>query len=1074
MKTLCKYVSKEFILPFFIGLIGFIIFVSVELLYQLSDVIVQNHVSFWSLIILVYYNLPEFIVMGIPVGVLLAIFWEISNFSTRRELMALQVHGINLKKIVLPFLLMGLVLSVATYLIQDFVVPNYNSKASEYLQKTVWHSGMPQVKTNTFFKAGDSYFYVEKFDPQTEEFDDVLIYKVKGNDFTVTYAKHAYFQKGKWILKDGRIYTLKNGLMSFDMNFKTMNLNITEDIIRFIRSQKTAQSMSSRELMDRIKLFKKLGLDPRIYIVELNTRFANAIGALIIAFLGVPFSLFFGIKSKSWGVIITFVLVVLYQGSGAWLSAMGKNGLLSPVLASWAPDVVFAVLGLTFFLLLDSRLMFKIKEFFVRIMPVLLIIFIFTIGGRVFGAQLFKITAGQMSTISATEIAYTQGVQVKTENYTVDASTLKIFFDDHGRAVLALFEGNVIFIEGKKKIMASVVKVKLQEGTAIIDNLYGIEKIKNAKGEKKDVYFYGKHSIYDTKSGTSIIKPGYITTCKFNPPHYKIQAESIYLVPEDHLVAYNIVMYLFGLPVLYLPQYYYSLAGGKQPMEVSFSHSPTQGWYTAVKFNFSPSKDVSGDAFFSSYEKGPSSQGFDVNAKLAGIPFYFSYSKTVQDGKISAENAKLGGSLSISKYKSAFSYQTNVKGDSQTTSISLNGPLSGGSLSLKALQFVNGGNQKYDLPYSLKNLKTRLGKFSATSELKGDNLFYLPSQNFSISDSLNGKFSFPYRFFTLKSINGNYNGNISLQNEKPLGYSFFMDASYAFDSLSYKLWGTTLNLSYSAKTGIKKTSSSAVFSDRFAGILKTSISKDIFGVKTSVVHTLVGVGGQDISKFDTHNFENNLAFALSYKVPFVPLNASAKFSYNFNDLTNPWSNISLVTSSKFKIFSVSNAVNTTTIIKPSFTPINTKFSFDSKYGGISYHGETIYDYGSSKLSNISSKLEASMGKFLFFSNFKWSSKFVIRTDNFSVDNLNFEASGSIKEIGMSISSKGNFSNGGLQSLSLNFYKNLDCLGLKGSLDMSPSNGFKISKFSLTLYITAFPEKYVSVDPVNGNFGFSFF
>ncbi|MGC8612617.1 MAG: LptF/LptG family permease, partial [Athalassotoga sp.] len=84
MKTLYKYVAKEFVFPFFAGLVVFIIFVSIEVLYQLSDIIVQNHVSIWNLFVLLYYYIPQFIGMGVPVGVLLAIFWVLSNFSTRR------------------------------------------------------------------------------------------------------------------------------------------------------------------------------------------------------------------------------------------------------------------------------------------------------------------------------------------------------------------------------------------------------------------------------------------------------------------------------------------------------------------------------------------------------------------------------------------------------------------------------------------------------------------------------------------------------------------------------------------------------------------------------------------------------------------------------------------------------------------------------------------------------------------------------------------------------------------------------------------------------------------------------
>ena len=81
MKRLIKYISKEFFGPFLMGIFGFVIFVSVELLYQLSDKIVRNKVGFDKLLLLIWYNLPYFISMGIPVGVLFAIFWIISRLS---------------------------------------------------------------------------------------------------------------------------------------------------------------------------------------------------------------------------------------------------------------------------------------------------------------------------------------------------------------------------------------------------------------------------------------------------------------------------------------------------------------------------------------------------------------------------------------------------------------------------------------------------------------------------------------------------------------------------------------------------------------------------------------------------------------------------------------------------------------------------------------------------------------------------------------------------------------------------------------------------------------------------------
>jgi len=96
---------------FFMGLAGFIVFVSVEWLYQISDYIIRNRVGFSKLLVFIAYNIPYFAVLGIPVGVLFAIFWVISDLYSNREITALLVHGVSSKKLVTPFFILAVVLS---------------------------------------------------------------------------------------------------------------------------------------------------------------------------------------------------------------------------------------------------------------------------------------------------------------------------------------------------------------------------------------------------------------------------------------------------------------------------------------------------------------------------------------------------------------------------------------------------------------------------------------------------------------------------------------------------------------------------------------------------------------------------------------------------------------------------------------------------------------------------------------------------------------------------------------------------------------------------------------------------
>ncbi|HQC38027.1 MAG TPA: LptF/LptG family permease, partial [Thermotogota bacterium] len=364
---------KSAMFPFILGLGGFILFVSIELLYQLSEVIVSYKVPIWRLFELLYYNIPMFTVMGIPVGVLLAIFWILSQMGSNSELMALQVHGISFKKIVIPFLILGAFFSAFSYLLSDFVVPDFNHRASETLTRYVYKQPESTIKANQFLDVGDNrYFYVKRFDTEKGTFEDVLLYDLSQSDMRIYYAREAKKSEdtGRWKLVEGRVFTMdRQGLMKLDTVFQETEIDLTKDLDEFIRdTSKRAQDLTSKELWIKIDAYKKMGIRTNSLEVEFHTRFANALGPIIVAFLGVPLSLTFNIKSKSWSVIFTFLLIVLYQGSGAWMSALGKDGeTLTPFLASWLPDIGFSVIGLILFILLDTKLMYRFKEMISRL-----------------------------------------------------------------------------------------------------------------------------------------------------------------------------------------------------------------------------------------------------------------------------------------------------------------------------------------------------------------------------------------------------------------------------------------------------------------------------------------------------------------------------------------------------------------------------------------------------------------------------------------------------------------------------------------------------------------------------------
>jgi len=248
LKILIKYIAKLSLNPILVGLAGFVIFAAVEILYQLSDLIVRHRVSILILFKVLYYYLPYFVSMGIPVGVLLAIFWILTQLANDHELMALQVHGVSPRVLIVPFLIIAAGLSGVTYLLSDRVVPIYNQKASQALSKYVYRQ--PEV------------FISENVVAKIDEF------KNESGEEEIITANRVVREGNTWYMYDGRLYRVDSeGLLKFDVKFNRVELNLKEDLETLMRIGKSPKDMRSEELKSRINTFVKLGVDPAPWVV---------------------------------------------------------------------------------------------------------------------------------------------------------------------------------------------------------------------------------------------------------------------------------------------------------------------------------------------------------------------------------------------------------------------------------------------------------------------------------------------------------------------------------------------------------------------------------------------------------------------------------------------------------------------------------------------------------------------------------------------------------------------------------------------------------------------------------------
>jgi len=114
-----------------------------------------------------------------------------------------------------------------------------------------------------------------------------------------------------------------------------------------------AEAMSYGELRQHINELRSSGLGVEKALVDLHRKIAFPFITLIMALIAVPFAVTTGKRGAMYGIGAGIVLAIVYWIAMVVFSGIGAAGLISPLLAAWAPNLVFGSCAL--YLLLTVR-----------------------------------------------------------------------------------------------------------------------------------------------------------------------------------------------------------------------------------------------------------------------------------------------------------------------------------------------------------------------------------------------------------------------------------------------------------------------------------------------------------------------------------------------------------------------------------------------------------------------------------------------------------------------------------------------------------------------------------------------
>jgi LPS export ABC transporter permease LptG/LPS export ABC transporter permease LptF len=320
-----------------------------------SDKIFKGQATTAEVGTLLIYMTPRFIYYVIPIAALLSVLVTFGLLSRNSELTVMKACGVSLYRASLAVVLLSLAFSGAIFGLEQRVLAQANRKA-EIIDAKI-RGRTPRVfdalnRQWVVGREGAIYHYTD-FNPERQELAGLTIYQPQLNVWTLASlisAERAEYRRG-WIGHKVRIGDFSTATPTFtELAERPLALE-TPDY--FETEQPVAEMMTVGQLRRHVNELSASGLNVAHLAVELQHKMAFPFVTLVMTLLAIPFGVSTGRRGALYAIGLGIILALSYWIVTSLFVALGKSGLLAPMLAAWSPNII--VLGAAGYVFLTVR-----------------------------------------------------------------------------------------------------------------------------------------------------------------------------------------------------------------------------------------------------------------------------------------------------------------------------------------------------------------------------------------------------------------------------------------------------------------------------------------------------------------------------------------------------------------------------------------------------------------------------------------------------------------------------------------------------------------------------------------------
>ena len=297
-----------------------------------------------------------------PLAILMATLLTLGLLARNNEITAMRSCGISLTWIASPFLIFASFVSLILLSFSSTVIPLASEKAEQIRLVRIEKKPAPMaVKApRPWIRIGsDSLMHVAEVEIGGATLHQVHLYHFQ-NGFRLdrmTEAATATYTPDGWLLTDGnqRRFHPDGSVALVEFGRQPIELSlIPDDFSTWLAGD--SETMTVQDIRGYISRFKNEGSSFARLLTDYYGRLAFPFVAVIMVIVGLALSLRrSGVRGGTMAVGIgqAFVVGFCYWTTHSIAIALGRGGLLAPMLAGWIANLLFASFGL--YLLLKVR-----------------------------------------------------------------------------------------------------------------------------------------------------------------------------------------------------------------------------------------------------------------------------------------------------------------------------------------------------------------------------------------------------------------------------------------------------------------------------------------------------------------------------------------------------------------------------------------------------------------------------------------------------------------------------------------------------------------------------------------------